>query len=201
MNDCLNVDVRERLPDLLHDALSTGLRAGVLAHVAQCEDCAAELDVLQRARAVMARAPEVDVDRIAAALPAPPRRAPLAVSRGGVARAAPPPSTLRAAGTWRRWASAAGLVLAVGAAGVTWQQLDGERAADPATPLGADARASGAAGDAVDPTQLLAVNVVGLSEEEITGLLHELDDLEAIPLSEPLPAVPLPPGVEPGGGE
>jgi hypothetical protein len=59
MTDCPNVDVRERLPDLLQGALGPGLRAAVLAHVAQCADCAAELDVLRRAREVLPRAPSV----------------------------------------------------------------------------------------------------------------------------------------------
>jgi anti-sigma factor RsiW len=69
MRDCPNATMRDRLPDLLHDRLSTAERAEVRAHVAACPDCRAELALLERIResAVVRR---VDATRIVAALPA-----------------------------------------------------------------------------------------------------------------------------------
>ena len=36
MNDCPNAEIRDRLPDLLHDRLDPSARAAVTAHVATC---------------------------------------------------------------------------------------------------------------------------------------------------------------------
>src|SRR5437868_2070019 len=70
MNDCSNAEIRDRLPDLLHDRLDARVRAEVAAHVAGCADCQAELKLLRSARAMfIAQAPRVDVGRIVQALP------------------------------------------------------------------------------------------------------------------------------------
>ncbi|CAN5226744.1 hypothetical protein BH09GEM1_BH09GEM1_36340 [soil metagenome] len=69
MNDCPNADVRDQLPDLVHDRLTAAMRASVEAHVAACADCAAELALLRDLRAVRVT-PTVDVASIVAALPA-----------------------------------------------------------------------------------------------------------------------------------
>jgi hypothetical protein len=75
MNDCPNGELRDRLPDLLHDRLTPEARRGIEAHVAVCADCREELELLRAAQASMRRAPAVDVGRIVAALPAPRRPA------------------------------------------------------------------------------------------------------------------------------
>src|ERR1043165_8137988 len=70
MNDCSNAEIRDRLPDLLHDRLDARARAEVVAHVEACADCRAELELLRSARAMFAaQAPRVDVGRIVQALP------------------------------------------------------------------------------------------------------------------------------------
>lgn len=69
MRDCPNATVRERLPDLIHDRLPAAARAEVLSHLETCADCRAELQLIERARAV-AVAPAVDTRRIVSALPA-----------------------------------------------------------------------------------------------------------------------------------
>ncbi len=72
MSDCPNAEVRDLLPDLLHDRLDARTRAMVVAHVDGCADCRSELELLRSLRGSLDRAtPRVDVDRIVAALPAP----------------------------------------------------------------------------------------------------------------------------------
>src|ERR1041384_4827573 len=72
MSDCPNAEIRDLLPDLLHERLDAPTRARVLAHVNGCADCRSELELLRSLRASIERsAPAVDVDRIAAALPKP----------------------------------------------------------------------------------------------------------------------------------
>jgi len=69
MNDCLNVEIRELLPEYLSGALSASRRAEVDAHLATCEDCAEELTVLRLVREAYADTPAVNVGAIVAALP------------------------------------------------------------------------------------------------------------------------------------
>jgi predicted anti-sigma-YlaC factor YlaD len=68
MRDCPTVEMRERLPDLLHDRLPAAERALIHAHLNECADCRAELALLERVRAATVT-PRVDTSRIAAALP------------------------------------------------------------------------------------------------------------------------------------
>ncbi|MEP6621005.1 MAG: zf-HC2 domain-containing protein [bacterium] len=69
MTDCPNADVRDLLPDLLHERLDEAMRAKVEAHVDGCEDCAAELALLRELSGVLRRAPELDIAAIAGAIP------------------------------------------------------------------------------------------------------------------------------------
>ena len=71
MTDCPNVEMRELLPELLHDALPSAERGRLEAHLAGCALCSAELALLREARHAMARVrvPAIDTARIVAALP------------------------------------------------------------------------------------------------------------------------------------
>ena len=75
MTDCPNAELRDLLPDLLHDRLDGATRTRVEAHLRGCEECRGELALLRSLRAV-APTPRLDVAGIVAALPAPraPRR-------------------------------------------------------------------------------------------------------------------------------
>src|SRR5215207_4192764 len=71
MRDCANVEVRDALPDLVHDQLPAAERERVLAHVASCADCTDEVALLSGARRVLDRAaPTVDAAAIARAVQA-----------------------------------------------------------------------------------------------------------------------------------
>lgn len=73
MSECLNTELRDLLPDLAAERLSGSERARVAAHLASCESCAAEVELLRAARRVMSQdVPVPDVARIVAALPKPP---------------------------------------------------------------------------------------------------------------------------------
>jgi anti-sigma factor RsiW len=74
MTDCSNGDLRDALPDYLHDRLDAARRRQVESHLAGCEACREELSLLRALRATMRRASPVDVEAIAAAIP--PYRAP-----------------------------------------------------------------------------------------------------------------------------
>jgi putative zinc finger protein len=121
MPDCLDVDLRDLLPDFAAERLSGADRARVAAHVATCVDCAAEVELLRAAaQAIRSGAPAVDVGRIVAALPQPPgvSRQPVVVAGSravpGHSAAAPSLPVARRA-TWTAWRMAAVLsTVAVG---------------------------------------------------------------------------------------
>ncbi|OYV74079.1 MAG: hypothetical protein B7Z72_01020 [Gemmatimonadetes bacterium 21-71-4] len=51
MTDCPNAEVRDLLPDLLHDRLDEATRMRVEAHLRACEECRGELALLRSLRA------------------------------------------------------------------------------------------------------------------------------------------------------
>lgn len=70
MNDCPNAEMRDLLPDLLHERLEVSMRAAVTAHVDTCEDCRAELQLLEGVHRMLTKqTPRVDVSYIVGALP------------------------------------------------------------------------------------------------------------------------------------
>lgn len=69
MNDCANGQVRDLLPDLLHDRLAPAERAMVEGHVATCAECREELALLRDLRASVPPGAALDVATIAAAIP------------------------------------------------------------------------------------------------------------------------------------
>src|SRR5215216_4378181 len=73
MRDCPSAEIRDLLPDFASGSLKGEARARVDAHVAQCADCAAELELLRAVRRLGRDVPPVDVARIVAALPPAPR--------------------------------------------------------------------------------------------------------------------------------
>ena len=77
MIDCPNGELRDLLPDYLHDRLESSARASVERHLAECAPCRDELALLRDVRGTLRRAPRIDVAAVAAAIPAyrPPARA------------------------------------------------------------------------------------------------------------------------------
>ena len=70
MIDCPKGDVRDLLPDYLHDRLESSTRMSVEQHLAGCAACREELALLRDLRGTLQRAPRIDVAAVAAAIPA-----------------------------------------------------------------------------------------------------------------------------------
>jgi len=70
MIDCPNGDVRDLLPDYLHDRLESSARMSVEQHLAGCAACREELALLRDLRGTLQHAPRIDVAAVAAAIPA-----------------------------------------------------------------------------------------------------------------------------------
>jgi anti-sigma factor RsiW len=179
MIDCGNVEMRELLPEHMHGVLDVAARARVDAHLAGCEPCRAELALLRQARAVLGRAPRVDAERIARALPAPGRARPQS-GTAGVGRRSP---TL-----WRIAATIA--VFAVGGTSVFVASRLGEQ------PAGASVVATGETASArtVRGAQPAGLSFGGgfadLSDAELEQLLGTIEEAAVLPGVEPEPLSP-----------
>src|SRR5258706_16473589 len=69
MNKCTDSDIQELLPDLLHGALTEAEKVRVDAHVATCDSCQEDLDVLRTVKSAAVFAPSIDVDRVVRQIP------------------------------------------------------------------------------------------------------------------------------------
>ena len=86
MNECTDSDIQELLPDLLHGALAEAEKIRVEAHVATCESCQEDLDVLRTVKSAAVFAPSIDVDSVVRQIPpyraiVPPARLPRSASQ------------------------------------------------------------------------------------------------------------------------
>ena len=191
MRDCDNSEVRDLLPELLHDRLGPAARAELKRHVDACADCQAELELLRRVVAA-APAPAVDVARITAALPA--------YRRGQ-----------GASGSGRPWLLRAAALIAViaGGWGILRIALDRTASSDgvatppmavvpqpevspvPPTPRVAPSGSGPAVAGARPATDLaIGESFHDLSDHELQTLLDELGSLDAMTPAETEVVVP-----------
>jgi anti-sigma factor RsiW len=205
MNDCVDGDMRDRLPDYVHGTLSAGERSVVAAHLARCVDCKAEVELIGAAARAFP-APELDVRRIVAALPGAPRRGARRTFTGHA----------------QRIAAAIGVVVIGAYSAVALRDLmrPAVRPAAPVTPAAgpqptlvaaapapravaidspAHAGARGTvAGAPVRAGMSFGGGISDLSDDQLDTLLGELDGLDALPSVEPethlTPILPPPEG-------
>src|SRR5688500_17414591 len=179
MNDCVNGDIRDLLPELVSGTLPAEEALRVQDHVRKCADCAAEVALLRTARAAMRLAPTMDTARIAAAVQA-------STAQRMAARRVP-----------ARVARIASLSLIVILAVVAlWPTRDSATvrpvwhaaavARENAPPVVGQEPAVEPRG-ARRPTQLaLGGDMSGREEEELLTLLEEVSGFEAMPGEEPV---------------
>jgi anti-sigma factor RsiW len=182
MIDCPNGEIRDQLPDYLHDQLPATVRARVSAHVATCVACSAELALLIELRGSMHAVPVVDVEKVVAALPSP-----------GASRAswrAAVPSRWRPL-DWRIAASIAVLAVSSGAAAILSRGSDRERPSDTV--------ALSAVGVPQVGTTALDAYLSDATALELEALLDDLESFDGLPAGEPDAALPTPGGAEEEG--
>lgn len=197
MIDCPNAEMRDRLPDLLHERLDKSTRAAVMAHVGQCVDCRAELALLREARmALTSGVRSVDV---------------AAIARGVIARTEAPAAGVPAASrsrrrrTWSDWRIAASIaVIAAGAASIAVLRPKHEAVAPAPAPVVANTVAvTPPVAESVRPVrhptvapvaaaaqtaELSAGAGVGdLSDNDLRALLQDLESMDAVTPTDPEP--------------
>jgi len=209
MNDCQNADIRDRLPDLLHDRLTDGERAVVRAHVDGCTECRDELELLRGVHQMLVAAtPRVNTLRILSALPK--------LAESGVVPMIQSRPTRSTRARWADWRIAAAItVIAVGGGSFALLSrthavavppvvsfvvpapptTDTQVAVAPVTPPASDGVAQTVADDheadlPVDedtPEAGIGGRLNNLSEQQLKALLNDIGQMKAIPVTEPDP--------------
>jgi hypothetical protein len=188
MNDCSNAEIRDQLPDLLHERLDVSARAAVVAHVSDCVDCRDELQLLRDVQAMIARrTPRVDVNYVVGALPKAPVRTPLRVER--------------ARPVWADWRIAAAVTLLLAGGGsfalmnsdrpesATGSAIESLAVASTPAPAPMSAASTTAAVDSKTTTVEAPTDnrLDDLSEDQLKTLLDDISKMKAVPATEPEP--------------
>lgn len=161
MNECMDREIREMLPDVLHGTLAPGDRSRVDAHLAICGECRSELETLRAVHGSAVFAPNIDVDRIVRQIP------PYGIITPVVRR----PTASRTVG----WLVASSLALVIaGGSSVLVGRTDRTEA-----PPVASAPAT--------HSLALAAGVDDLSDGGLVQLISELNGFDALPSDDPEP--------------
>ena len=204
MSDCMNTEVRDALPDLVHGRLDQLNTATMEAHVESCAECRAELALLKAVRESAPLVPPMNVDRIAASIG----------NYGGasVMSHAPERHTPRRSWSYGLMATLAAVIFVVGGVVISNRgdvQSTTTVASQPATttsvvassqPATVPTSSAAEVTKEVQPsvisaaeTQVASLSFVGgtqdLSEAELETLLAELDTMEGMPAAEPQPVI------------
>jgi anti-sigma factor RsiW len=188
MSDCTNLEMSDLLPELARGALTGPSRLAVEDHLATCEACRAELELVRSAHAVLSTTPAVDTSRIVAAVArsnAVRRDATVAVAQARRRRA-----WNVSAPSKRMWLAAASIVAAVGvsvigsnvtrrpdapAVAPTVAQVEQPNTPAPATPASTQPATSRPAGRA---ELVMGGGVSDLADADLESLLKVLDDVD-----------------------
>jgi anti-sigma factor RsiW len=197
MTECANVEMRERLPELAHERLSAADAASVEAHVSECSECAAELEVMRAVIASAPQAPAINVAAIVARLPQP----------GVQVQSAVGPRIARDGRVFRfgmrQLPVAAALALAASLTFVVVRR-ENATAVIPASAASGPAVSAPVAApnvespgpspskvvpsvtrNAVAPGLTLGGSTTELSDESLALLVEEIDGMDAVPAAEP----------------
>jgi anti-sigma factor RsiW len=197
MNKCADNNIQEMLPDLLHRTLGDVERRRVEEHVASCESCQEDLDVLRTVRNAAVFAPAIDVDRVVRQIP----------PYGIIVPTKERPTSTRVV----TWLVAAGLALVAVGGGSVLLQSNGSpaptargnesrptqiaKAPEPAKGSGVESPVVRTPVEnpslvAEHPQALaLAAEADGLSDGGLVQLMNEMDNFDALPGSEPDPVL------------
>lgn len=216
MTDCSNAEIRDLLPDYVHDQLSVTDHARVEQHLVSCADCAEELELLQTVFAIRPSVKSTNVADIVASLPRPGQPDAFTVhgandqSAGNVRDIASAKSVVRKTSSFRNWRAAAAIaVMTVGglSVAIVRQGMMGgssSAALSDTTGMGVallpevQAPVGGANDSAAASERRVPLSVGDLSDysdEELQAMMARLDKWDGSVSADPLPGAPiLPPG-------
>ena len=194
MNNCMETEIQEMLPDLLHGTLAADARARVETHVASCEQCREELAVLRTVKSAAVFAPVINVDQVVRRIP-PYQKIVPAVERPATTRVV---SWLVAATMAIALIGGGSLVLArrdvptVVAIADPKVSIPSPGTPEPTSVAGSGSQPEPATVVAVTPhthALALAADVGGLSDGNLEQLMTEMAQFDALPATEADPVI------------
>jgi hypothetical protein len=202
MNKCIDLEIQEMLPDLLHRSLGASASQRVEAHLVSCEACTEELDVLRTVQAAAVFAPTIDVTSVVRQIPP--------------YRNIVPATQLPARSRMVSWLVAAALMIVV-AGGGSLLMVQPKAAVPAVAAIDSQQLASldavnrgqstsvvnGANGGVASPIHTLALNsgVDGLSDGDLKQLMTDMANFDALPNAEPEPVITVENGDTTGAGQ
>ena len=190
MNDCVNGEIRDALPDLVNGRLSRAEAAVVSEHVESCVDCRAELALLREAVAGAPLVPVMNIERIASGI------RPYAADTSKV-RISARGSAFSGSRVWQLAAAAVVLVaggwFATNSARLNVATSPAQVAESPAIPAVVSPAPATAASPVATATEAppmvaslpLVTGISDLTDDQLEQLLTDLDGMEAVPSAEP----------------
>ena len=196
MNNCTDKQINEMLPDLLHGALGAEAMERAEAHLATCEECREELNVLRAVKSAAVFAPTIDVDQVVRRIP----------PYTPIVPAVELPARPRLV-SWLVAATLAIAVVGVGSVLVTRQSATNNPASIAATvpsaktrtqltPVASKTPDAGAPSGTVAATGqphahalALAADVDGLSDGNLVQLMNDMNRFDALPATEAEPVI------------
>ena len=182
MNECTNSEIQDLLPELEHGKLTAAVRQSVEAHLAGCESCREDLDIIRTVKSAAVFAPSIDAESVVRQIP--PYRMPV------------PAKQMPARSRMVEWLVAATVaVLLVGGGSLLRsrqpvQNSPGEstgRLAQPAPYVPPSPIATTEPAPAHTPALALAADTQELSDGNLQQLMDEMENFDALPNSEPEP--------------
>jgi hypothetical protein len=194
MNKCTDTQIQEMLPDLLHGSLDERAREEVEMHLATCESCREDLDVIRAVKGAAVFAPVIDVAHVVRQIP------PYRMVVPGVEH----PTHTRIV----TWLVAAGLLVAIVGGGSALYsrrttQTPTVAVIDSGLPKIAKSSSSGQSHNAPVPKSTpiealapaharglaLASDIENLSDGNLVRLMNDMDRFDALPAAEPEPVI------------
>ena len=192
MNKCIDTEIQELLPDLIHESLDGNERRRVEAHLATCESCQEDLDVLRTVKGAAVFAPTIDTDRVVRQIP------PYRMIVPGVEQ---PQRTRRVS-----WLVAAAVALAIVGGGTMMISNQSRTPTSVASSVAIDSQLQApvfvttpdsvvpvriGSPAAATPTLALAssADVSSLSDGDLQQLMNDMDEFDALPAAEPEPVI------------
>ena len=163
MNECMDREIQELLPDVLHGTAGPGERARVEQHLSGCSHCREEMEVLRAVKGAAVFTPSIDVQSIVRQIP------PYQIIAPVVDRPVRTPIM--------RWLVAAGVVL-VAIGGGSLVVRDGERVQPSPTAAATPAH-----------SLALASGLDEMSDGGIVQLMSEMSSFDALPTNDPEPVL------------
>lgn len=183
MNECTNSEIQDLLPELEHGKLTAAVRQSVEAHLAGCDSCREDLEIIRTVKSAAVFAPSIDAESVVRQIP--PYRMPVPAKQA--------PARARMV----EWLVAATVAVLLVGGGTLMKNRQPEQppTADvtgrPGEIVSYDVTRSAPVtrepAPAHTPALTLAADTQELSDGNLQQLMDEIDTFDALPNSEPEP--------------